>query len=66
MPLLLLGLLTDQEYADAQTFYEDLGALAQQKGYVEVSSADVLKRVGMHLPWFNTYVGVACHKGRVS
>ena len=61
MPLLLLGLLTDQEYADAQTFYEDLGALAQQKGY---ASADVLKRVGMHLPWFSTYVGVACHKGR--
>lgn len=37
----LLGLSTDQEYADAQTFYEDLGALAQQKGYVEVSSADL-------------------------
>ena len=38
----LLGLSTDQEYADAQTFYEDLGALAQQKGYVyvKVSSTD--------------------------
>lgn len=46
----LLGLSTDQEYADAQTFYEDLGALAQQKGYVQVLSTDYAWGMGI-FPW---------------
>ena len=50
----LLGLSNDQEYADAQTFYEDLGALAQQKGYVKVILLE---------GWvsFHVSVGVPCH-----